>query len=83
MIWYASTCGITAMGLLYGLYDMVKCVCYMSLGSNGCFMADAAVTGGHYRINIINGVDYLRSDSIMLLLVCMVAYNIRGTGICI
>jgi hypothetical protein len=28
-----------AMGLLYGLYDIVKCVCYMVLRSNGYFMA--------------------------------------------
>ena len=60
---------------------MVKCVCYMDLGSNGCFMAGAALTGGYYWTNIISGVGYLSSDSVVPLVLCMVAYNIRGIGV--
>ena len=60
---------------------MVKCVCHMGLGSNGCFMANATLTGGHYKINIISGVGHPRLDSVVLLLLCMVAYNIQGTGV--
>jgi hypothetical protein len=51
--WYTSTYGIMVMSLLYRLNDMVKCVCYMGLRYNGCFMAGAALMGGHYRIDII------------------------------
>jgi hypothetical protein len=44
-------------------------------------MTDAALTDGHYRIDIISGVGYPRSDSVMPLVLCMVAYNIRGIGV--
>ena len=44
-------------------------------------MANATLTGGHYRMKIISGVGHLRLDSVMLLVLCMVAYNIRGTGV--
>jgi hypothetical protein len=57
---------------------MVKCVCYMGLGSNGCFMADTALMGGHYRKEIISSVGYPRSDSVVLLVLCTIAYNIQG-----
>ena len=53
----------------------------MGLGSNGCFMADAALIDGHYKIDIISIVGYPRSDSVMLLVSCMITYNIQGTGI--
>jgi hypothetical protein len=56
-------------------------VCYMSLGSNGCFMANAALTCGHYRTCIISCVSHTRLDSVMLLVLCMVAYNIWGIGV--
>ena len=29
MTWYTNMCGITAMSVLYRLYIMVKCICYM------------------------------------------------------
>jgi hypothetical protein len=76
MIWYTSTCSIIAMGLLYRLDDMVECVCYMGLGSNRCFMVGAALTDGHYRMDIISGVGYPRSCLVILLVSCMVVYNI-------
>jgi hypothetical protein len=60
---------------------MVKCVYYMGLGSNSCSMAGAALTGDHYKMNIINGVGHPRLDSVMLLVLCMVIYNIWGTGV--
>ena len=60
---------------------MVKCVCHMGLGSNGCFMANAALTGCHFKMYIISGVGHLRSNLIVLLVLCTVAYNIWVTGV--
>ena len=68
-------------GLTIYVKFMVKCVCYMGLLSNGCFMIGAALTSSHYRTVIISGVGHPRSDSIMPLLLCTVAYNIRDTGV--
>jgi hypothetical protein len=48
-------------GLTIHVNFMVKCVCYMGLGSNGCFMAVL--------------------DSIVPLVLCTIAYNIRGTSV--
>jgi hypothetical protein len=45
------------------------------------FVAGAALMGNHYRTNIISVVDNLRSDSIVLLVLCMVACNGWGIGI--
>jgi hypothetical protein len=81
MTWYTGTCSITIMGLLYRLDDMVKCVCYMSLGSNGFFMTGTALTSNHYRTNIFSNVGQPRLNSIVLLVLCTVVYNIRGTGV--
>jgi hypothetical protein len=81
MIWYIGICGITAIGLLYRLSDMVKCVYYMSLGFNGCFVTNTTLMGSHYKMNIISSVSHPRSDSVVSLVLGMVAYNIRGTGI--
>ena len=53
----------------------------MGLGSNGCFMAGIALTSGHYRMNIISGVGHLRLDSVVPLVLYIVAYNIQGIGI--
>jgi hypothetical protein len=53
----------------------------MSLGSNGCFMASATLTDSHFMMDIIGNVDHPTLNSIMLLVLCTVAYNIRGTGI--
>jgi hypothetical protein len=55
-------CNIMAIGLLYILDDMVKCVCYMSFGSNGNFIVGAALTGSYYRTYIINGVGHPKLD---------------------
>jgi hypothetical protein len=60
---------------------MVKCVCYIGLGSNDCFMTDAALMGGHYRIDIINGVRHPMSDLDVPLVLYTLAYNIWGTGV--
>jgi hypothetical protein len=65
MTWYTSTCGITVMGLLYKLDDIVKCVCYMGLGSNSCFIASIALTRSHYKMNIISSVGHPKSDSVV------------------
>jgi hypothetical protein len=55
-------------------------VCYMGLGSNNCFMAYTALMGG-YKTDIISGIGHLRLDSIVQLMLYMVAYNIQGTGV--
>jgi hypothetical protein len=60
---------------------MIKCVCYMGLGSNGCFMTSTTLMPSHYRTNIISGVSNLRSDSVVLLVLYMVAYNDQGIDI--
>ena len=48
-------------------------------GSNSCFVAGTTLVGDHYRVDIINVMGHSRSDSVMPLVLCMVAYNIRGT----
>jgi hypothetical protein len=60
---------------------MVKCVCYMGFESNDCFMVNTALMGDHYRTNIISGLHHLRSDLVVLLILCLVAYNIQGIGV--
>jgi hypothetical protein len=54
-------------------------VCYMGLKSNSCFVTGAALKGNHYWTYIISGVGHLRSDSVMPLMLWMIAYNIWGT----
>jgi hypothetical protein len=39
------------------------------------------VTDGHHRTYIISGVGHPRSDLVVLLMICSVAYNIRGTDV--
>ena len=51
MTWYTGTCEIMAMA--YYVNFVVKCVCYMGLRSNVCFMVNATLMGqslqdGHY-----------------------------------
>jgi hypothetical protein len=60
---------------------MVKCVCYMGLGSNGCFMTGATLMGGYYMTNIISGMGHPRLDSVVLLVLYLVAYNIWSTSV--
>ena len=60
---------------------MVKCVCYMGLTSNSCFMTGTALMGGHYRTDIISDVGYPMSDSVVLLMICMIVYNTWGTDV--
>jgi hypothetical protein len=73
---YIGIYGITAMSLLYRLDNMIKCVCYMDIGSNGCFVTSAALMGNHYRTNIISSVGHPRSDLVVPLVLCMIVYNI-------
>ena len=81
MTWYTSMCDITVMRLLYRLYNIVKCVCCMGLGSNDCFIAGTALTGGHYRTYINSGVSHPRSCLIVPLMLYMVVNNIRGIDV--
>jgi hypothetical protein len=53
----------------------------MGIGSNDCFVTTAALIGGHYKIDIINGVGHLRLNLVMPLVLCMTADNIRGTSV--
>ena len=68
------------MGLLYKLSDTVKYVCHIGLRSNGCFMTSAALMDSHYRTDIISVLGH-PSDSVVLLVLCTVAYNIWGIGV--
>jgi hypothetical protein len=68
------------MGLLYML-TLWSNMCYMGLKFNGCFVTGVALTSDHYRMEVINGVGYPRSDSIVPLVLCTVAYNIWGTDV--
>jgi hypothetical protein len=61
---------------------MVKYVCYMGLGSNGCFVTTIALTDGHYRTNIISSVGNPKLDSVVPLVLCMVR-TIYGHRCCI
>ena len=45
------------------------------------FVTSATLMGGHYRTYITSGVGHPRSNSIVLLVLCMVAYNIWDTGV--
>jgi hypothetical protein len=67
--------GIMAMGLLYKLNNMVKCVCYIDFGPNGYFMTDIALMDHHYRMYIISGMGHPRSNSVMLLVLWTISYN--------
>jgi hypothetical protein len=44
-------------------------------------MAGAALKGSHYKTNIINDVGHPKSDLVVPLVLCTVAYNIWGTGV--
>ena len=81
MISYTGTCSIMVISLLYRLNVIVKCVCYMGLGFDGCFVTGAALMGSHYMTYIISGVGHLMSNSVVPLVLWIVAYNIQGTGI--
>jgi hypothetical protein len=51
----------------------------MGLGSIGCFVIGVALMGRHYRTDIISGVGHPRPDLVVPLVLCTVAYKIRGT----
>ena len=44
-------------------------------------MPSAALTVGYYRTNIISSVGHPQSNSVVPLMLCMVAYNIWSTGV--
>jgi hypothetical protein len=44
-------------------------------------MISATLTGSDYRVDIISGIGYPKSDLIVLLVLCMVAYNIWSIGV--
>ena len=55
------------------------CVLYWGFGSNGFVIKVQQFSiVGHYRKNIISGVGHPMSDSVMLLVLCMVACNDWG-----
>jgi hypothetical protein len=53
----------------------------MGLRSNGCFVISVALMGSHYKTYVISSVCHSRLDSIRLLVLWTVAYNICGTGV--
>jgi hypothetical protein len=73
-------CRITVIDLLYMLI----------LGSNVCVIwtldlmvvcDGVALKCGHYKMNIISNLSHPWSDSVMPLVLCIVGYSIRGTGV--
>jgi hypothetical protein len=56
------------------------CVLYMPW-IQWLFVAGTALMGGHYRMDIISNVGHPRSNSVVLLALCMVTYNGWGIGI--
>jgi hypothetical protein len=68
-------------GLTIHVNFMVKCVCYMGRGSNGYVVIGVALIGGHYKTYIISGVGHPMSDSVMLLVLWTIGFNIQGTSI--
>jgi hypothetical protein len=71
-------CGIMAMNLLYRLALWSMCVC---VGGGGGFGSNGFVTkmqpfpmDGHYRIDVISGVDHPRLNSTVLLMLRTVCY---------
>ena len=58
------------------------CVC-VGFGSNDLVTKTQSFSmNGHYRMNIINSVGYSRSDSVMSLVLCMVAVQYLGQRYC-
>jgi hypothetical protein len=61
---------------------MVKCV-YMGFGSNGFVTkAQPFPMDCHYRTGIISAMGYPKSDSVMLLVLCMVTVQYLGHRYC-
>ena len=78
MIWYTGMCSIMAMGLLYML-ALWSNVCAIWIWIQWLFVAGAALMSCHYKTDIISVVSHPRSNSVMSLVLCMVACNGRGT----
>jgi hypothetical protein len=54
---------------------MVKCMFAILALNPMVIVAGAALMGGHYKTDIIIGVGHLRLDSVVALVLCMVACN--------
>jgi hypothetical protein len=69
-------------GLIIRVNFIVKCVC-VGFGSIG-FMTKMQPfpIDGHYRMDIISGVGYPKSDLIMSLVLCMIAVQWLGHRNC-
>jgi hypothetical protein len=66
-------------GLTIQVNFMVKCVCG-GFGSNDFVIKmQSFPIDGHYRMNVISGVGHPRSDSVVLLVLCMVCCTMIGT----
>jgi hypothetical protein len=74
MTWYTGTYSTIAIGLLYGLTLWSNV--YVGIGSiDFVTKAQPFPMNGYYRMDIISGVGHPRSDSIVPLVLCMVACN--------
>jgi hypothetical protein len=79
--WYVHYKQLWAYYIDFILWSNV-CLLYGGSGSNG-FMTKVPPFPmvGHYRTDIISDVGHLRLDSVVPLVLCMVAYNGWGTDI--
>jgi hypothetical protein len=75
MTWYTSTYGIMAMCLQYMLVLWSNLYVLYGPWIQWLFVAGIALMGSHYRMDIISGVSHPRSDSVLLLVLCIVVYN--------
>jgi hypothetical protein len=61
---------------------MIKCVC-RGFGSNGFVTkAQPFPMDGHYKTNIISNVGHQRSNSVVLLVLCMIDIQYPGHRYC-
>jgi hypothetical protein len=75
MTWHTGMCGIMAISLLYGLTLWSMCMWGREdFGSNGLVIKmQPFLMDNHYRTDIIIGIGYSRSNSIVSLVLCTVA----------
>ena len=75
MTWYTGRCEIATMGLLYMLTLWSNVCIIWALDPMVVLVTNATLMSSHYRTNIISSVGHPRLDSVMLLVLCAVTYN--------
>jgi hypothetical protein len=78
--WYAGTCSMNGMGLLYRLRTMVRCVCYVRAMVHWFRDLDATIPNGSVTIGQTSlvGVGHSGSDPIVPLMLLTICYAMAG-----